>query len=135
MLILIHPVNFSCGRKPKNLEKTHDIQQSVDTRTHDLRVCVVSHRSPLSYSSSCRDVIILTLFGNFLGAKTNPQVQPSIYFCLLYAEHRKYYTKISWGKVVTSRDVSENNLYIMIGSVSFLLQRDIYLEILSNTYP
>ena len=25
-----HPVNFPCGRKPENLEKTHDFRQSVD---------------------------------------------------------------------------------------------------------
>ena len=28
--ILTHPVNFPCGRKPENPEKTHDFRQSVD---------------------------------------------------------------------------------------------------------
>ena len=28
--ILTHPVNFPCGRKSENPEKTHDFRQSVD---------------------------------------------------------------------------------------------------------
>jgi hypothetical protein len=30
VFILIHPVNFACGRKPEHPEKTHDFRQSVD---------------------------------------------------------------------------------------------------------
>ena len=30
LFILTHPVNFTCGRKPENLEKNHDFRQSVD---------------------------------------------------------------------------------------------------------
>ena len=29
-VILTHPVNFPCGRKPEHPEKTHDFGQSVD---------------------------------------------------------------------------------------------------------
>ena len=30
MFILIHPINFPCGRKPEHQEKTHNFRQSVD---------------------------------------------------------------------------------------------------------
>jgi hypothetical protein len=30
MVILTHPVNFPCGKKPERPEKTHEFRQSVD---------------------------------------------------------------------------------------------------------
>jgi hypothetical protein len=30
VFIIIHPVNFPCGRKPERPKKTHDFRQSVD---------------------------------------------------------------------------------------------------------